>query len=143
MEQALNEFGMGAMLRQPDAQLGTSPAGLLADVINMMRVDVKMMGVLHDVDIEVEEMIEDRMASLLETLVRGEPELLEVTNDIAYQRQKVILEALDSLPTQVAAVHGECFTGGKRRSVRGEPQYRIRDLVGGSESLHRMQSLDL
>jgi hypothetical protein len=95
MEQALDEFDMGAMLRQNNAQLGTSQAGLLADVINMMRVDVKMFGVLHGVDIEVEEMTEERAASLLEALVRGDPELLEVTNEIAHKRQTVILEALD------------------------------------------------
>lgn len=95
MEQALDDFDMGAMLRQDNGQLGTSPAGLLADVINMMRVDVKMFGVLHGVDIEIEEMTEERAASLLEALVRGDPELLEVTNEISHKRQTVILEAID------------------------------------------------
>jgi len=95
MAQAMDEFDMSAMLRQDNERLGTSPAGLLADVINMMRVDVKMFGVIHEVDVQVEEMTEERAAALLEKLVRGDPELLEVTNEIAHKRQMVILEALD------------------------------------------------
>jgi len=95
MKDALDEFDMGAMLRQHNGQLGTSPAGLLADVINIMRVDMKMFGVIHGVDVEVEEMTEERAAGLLEALVQGDPELLEVTNEIARKRQTVILEALD------------------------------------------------
>ena len=88
-------FDVEEQLRQDLEEVGTSPAGLVADVINVMRADIKMMARLHDVDVEVGLMTEERAAEALSGLIQGEPELLEVFNEMAHKRQQIILEALD------------------------------------------------
>lgn len=73
-----------------------SAAEVLADIVNVMRADVRALAGAHDVDVEAERMTEARAADLLAGLTDGEmAALIEVFNEVAAQRDRVLREALD------------------------------------------------
>jgi hypothetical protein len=88
-------FDVEDQLREDLDGVGTSPAGVVADVINVMRADIKMLADVHDVDVEVGRMTEDRAAQVLSGLIQGDPELIELFNEMARKRQEIVVEALD------------------------------------------------
>jgi hypothetical protein len=93
--------GIMKMLLQPayggdgDSE-GTSQAELVADMINLMRLDVARLGDAAGVDIEAAYMTPERAADLLQQLVRGESlALIEVFNDIEEKRELLLQELED------------------------------------------------
>mgnify|MGYP006948680626 FL=1 len=102
MSMLRGDDGIKQMLLQPayggeDGGEGTSQAELVADMINLMRLDVSRLGEAAGVDIGAEYMTPERAAELLQRLVRGESlELIEVFNRIEEKRER-LLEELDGM----------------------------------------------
>lgn len=88
-------FDVEEQLRSDIDSVGTSPAGMLADVVNVMRADIKTLANVHDVDVSVSKMTEERAAEILSGLMHGDPALVQVFNEMAHKRQQIILDALD------------------------------------------------
>jgi hypothetical protein len=67
-----------------------SQADLLADIVNVMRMDTKQMAALHGIDIEVDKMQPDRAAELVESMAgNGEGsglDIIDVFQEIEDQR---------------------------------------------------------
>ena len=88
-------FDVEDRLREDLDSVGTSPAGMLADVVNVMRADIKTLANIHGVEVSVDQMTEERAAEVLSGLMHGDPALVEVFNEMAHKRQRIVLEALD------------------------------------------------
>jgi hypothetical protein len=72
----------------------TSQAEIVADYINIFRLDLKRLGEAADIDIEANRMEPERAAELVQELVKGEgSELMVALNDIE-DRHEMVLEAL-------------------------------------------------
>lgn len=107
--------GIAELLQEEHPETGDSPADIVADVINVMRADTKRIAAQHDVDVEANLMTSDRAAELLSGTVSGDAvELLEVFNELAEQRDRVLEEALD--PDEY-----ESFTEQKHAIMNTEP----------------------
>lgn len=100
-------FDVDERLREDLDSVGTSPAGMLADVVNVMRADIKMLADVHGVEVSVDQMTEDRAAEVLSGLMHGDATLVEIFNEMAHKRQQIVLSAVD----QEAA---ERYLAGKR-----------------------------
>lgn len=93
----LNEGGIKGMLleetfQDPDTGHTYGQAHLVADVINVMRMDTKQMAALHGIDIEVEKMSPERAAELLEDVAKNDGMgIIEVFQEIEDQ-QDIILK---------------------------------------------------
>lgn len=84
------------LLKDDVPGLDASSAEILCDIINVMRADVRMLGRVHDVEIETKQMTEDRAADLVAGIVDGDGlELVAVFNEIAHKRDEVLREALE------------------------------------------------
>jgi len=76
--------------------LDASAAAILADIINVMRADVRRLAQVHDVDVEVQVMSEERAGELIAGITQGDGiELVQAFNAVAEKRNAVLLEALD------------------------------------------------
>jgi hypothetical protein len=72
-----------------------SQAEVIADVINVMRLDNKELGAAVGVDLKADEITEDRVAEMLANSVEGDPtDLVGVFNELEVQRDKVLRELL-------------------------------------------------
>lgn len=96
------EDGIAKMLQRPvygendDGEPTTSQAEVVADMFNIMRLDVKALGDAAGIDIEVERMTPEAAAGLLQGLVKGESfELVEKFNALEDKRESVLLELTD------------------------------------------------
>lgn len=69
-----------------------SEAALVADVINIMRLNTKQLGAVHGVDISVERMTEERAAELIEGIARDEDRTLVAAFEELEDQQDRILE---------------------------------------------------
>lgn len=80
-----------------------SQAALVADVVNVMRMDTKRMAEAHGVDVEIEQMTPERAAELLQGMVKGNDDfdtVIEIFDEIENQRMAILAdvegeEALD------------------------------------------------
>lgn len=111
-----NPSGISSMLKK-ESPTGDSPAEIMADVINMMRADVNALAKLHGVDEQVKMMSPDRAAQLLSGVVSGDGvEIVEVFNEEAARRDRVLREAMDEDAYEqfCRAKLGAMFTGGDR-----------------------------
>lgn len=73
-----------------------SQAELLADVVNIMRMDIKRIGAVHGVHIPIRKMQPDKMAWMLAQMVDGNTApLLQVFNDIEDYHHDVLEEAIE------------------------------------------------
>lgn len=100
--QLLNsEDGMAELLKRPvfeDEQTGHtySQADLIADVVNILRMDSKRMAKAHDLNIEINQMTPDRAAQMLQNVAKGDGlELIQVFDEIEDQRMKIMRELED------------------------------------------------
>lgn len=102
----MNPKRIGTLLRNPDGvadmltsahdETGDSPADIMADVINIQRADNKMIAEQVGVDISINLMTPERAAELLAGTITGNGvELLIVFNELAQQRNRILLELLD------------------------------------------------
>jgi hypothetical protein len=94
--------GIAEILQQPVyAQEGSdepnvSQAEIIADLINLMRLDAKKMADANDVDIRITRMRPEQAAVLVQGLIKGDSlELVEVFNEIEEQREAVLEDVLD------------------------------------------------
>ena len=96
-----NPEGVADLLTETNTETGNSPADVLADVVNVIRADTKMLGKLHGIDIKVKRMSPERAAELLAgSLDGGGVELIEVFNELEDQRSRILSEALPATSYQ-------------------------------------------
>lgn len=90
------------MLRDDVAGVGASPAAILADTINVMRLDNFRLAQALDVDgVGADRMTEDRAAQLVAGVVRGDGwQLVEVFNQVAETRDTILRDVLDDAEYQ-------------------------------------------
>jgi hypothetical protein len=70
-----------------------SQADLVADLVNIMRMDTKRIAKAEGVDVEIERMTPERAAELLQSMAQGDGlELVEVFDEIEDQRMMVLEE---------------------------------------------------
>jgi len=81
----------------PDGdELEYSQAQVIADVINVMRLDNRALGKTVGVDISVTRITEDRVAEMLGDAVEGDPTaLVETFNELEEQRDRILREMMD------------------------------------------------
>lgn len=73
-----------------------SQAQVIADVINVMRLDNRALGETVGVDIMVTRITEDRVAEMLGSAVEGDPtDLVETFNELEEQRDRILREMMD------------------------------------------------
>lgn len=71
-----------------------SQAELIADVINIMRLDTRRMAEAHDVDLDVARMTPERAAEMLQGVAQGEDlGLIEAFDEVEDQRMRVLAAA--------------------------------------------------
>lgn len=93
------ENGVANLLMQPtfgddgEGNPQHSQAELLADMFNIMRMDVKRLGDAAGVDITVQKMSPEYAAELVQGIVSGDSlELLEKFNQLEDKRERIIAE---------------------------------------------------
>lgn len=101
----MNPRKMATKLRKPeriadmlmaDTGTGDSAAQVFADVVNVHRADIRRLGMELGVDVEAENMTEQRAADLLAGVVSGDGvELVIVFNEMAAKRDQLLREVLD------------------------------------------------
>lgn len=97
MRQLMQPGGIAETLKQekyegPDGHR-YSEAALVADVINIMRLNTKQLGAMHDVDIEINRMTEEHAAKLLERMARENDLALVEVFEVLEQKQDDIIKA--------------------------------------------------
>lgn len=91
-----NPSRLASLLTEDVPGIEASSAEVLADIINVHRADVRRLGQVHDVDIDVDLMTEQRAADLVAGIVDGNGmELVEVFNELAEKRNQILVAALD------------------------------------------------
>ena len=93
---------VGELLKKPvypgpdDDEPEYSQAQVIADVINVMRLDNQALGGEVDVDVFVSRITEDRVAEMLGDAVQGDPtDLVETFNELEKQRDRILREMMD------------------------------------------------
>lgn len=108
-----NPEGIGEML-QREGPTGDSPAEIFADIVNVMRADVRRVAAEVDVELEAEHMSEERAAELLSGTIAGDgAALVEMFNEQAAKRDKLLRAVLDDddeYQDFMDAKHGMMFT---------------------------------
>lgn len=107
--QTLNsENGLAKMMQQPafEGEAGNefSQADLIADVINILRMDTKRIAEAAGIDIEISKMTPERAAELLQGVAKGDDlGLIDIFDEIEDQRMKVLeeLEGADAVDEYV------------------------------------------
>lgn len=91
--------GVEELMKQPvyENEYGSfSQAELMADVINILRMDTKQVGATHGVDIEVEKITPEKTAWVLAQMVDGNTEpIVDIFNDIEDQHHDVMEAVMD------------------------------------------------
>lgn len=79
----------------PDTGKEYSQADLVADVINVMRMDAKQMCLMHGIEVEVEKMSPERAAELLEDVAKSDGvAIIEVFQQIEDKRDNVFRQEM-------------------------------------------------
>lgn len=98
MEMMQSEGGMKKMMQKPAFENQAtghefSQADLIADVVNILRMDTKRMAEAHDMDMEISKMTPERAAELLQGVAKGEDlGLIDVFDEIEDQRMLILKE---------------------------------------------------
>lgn len=94
--------GIAEMVNQPmyaqegDDEPTVSQADIIADIINLMRLDIKKIAETQDVEIEIKRMRPEQAAILIQGLIEGDDlGLVETFNGIEEQRETLLEEILD------------------------------------------------
>lgn len=97
-----DDNGIANILQQPvygggeDGEPTTSQAEVIADMFNIMRLDVKALGEAVGEDISVRRMTPESAAAKLQGLVKGESfELIEDFNELEDKRERILLQLTD------------------------------------------------
>lgn len=93
-----SDNGVEELMKQPvyENEYGFySQADLLADVVNILRMDAKRMGAMHGVEVDIQKMTPDKMAWMLAEMVDGNTQpLVGVFNDVEDYHHDVMEQAL-------------------------------------------------
>lgn len=98
METLRSEDGLKSMMLQPafeneESGHQFSQADLIADVVNIMRMDTKRMAEVHEVDMNISKMTPERAAELLQGVAQGgDLGLVDVFDDIENKRMRILAE---------------------------------------------------
>lgn len=101
--------GVEELLKETHPGTGDSPAEIFADLINVMRLDMRRMGLALGVDVECPEITPDRAAELLAGTIQGDGvELVVLFNNEEDRREQILDEiladdALDQFQNQKTA----------------------------------------
>lgn len=91
--------GVEELMKQPVYQneYGQfSQAELMADVINILRMDTKQLGATHGVDVQVEKITPEKTAWVLAQMVDGETKpIVDIFNRIENQHHDIMEEVMD------------------------------------------------
>jgi len=88
-----------------------SQAEVIADVINVMRLDNQALGDAVGIKITVSKITEDRVAEMLSESVNGDPtELVAVFNELEAQRDRILQEIMEEEDYQE-------FVGFKQKNI--------------------------
>jgi len=93
--------GLAEMMQEPafeNEETGHefSQADLIADVVNILRMDTKRMAEAHDIDIEINQMTPDHAAQLLQGIAKGEDlGLVDIFDQVEDKRMEILLEVED------------------------------------------------
>ena len=97
-----SENGVAQLLQEPAYAQGDSPeptvsqAEVVADLVNVARLDQKAIAEAAGLELEVNRMTPEYAALLLQRLIKRESlELIEVFNDLERQREAIISELAD------------------------------------------------
>lgn len=94
-----SENGVETLMKQPvyENEFGSySQAELLADVINILRMDAKRLGAIHGVDLGIEKIEPDRIAWILGEMVQGHTQpMVDLFNGIEDLHHEIMAETLD------------------------------------------------
>lgn len=78
-----------------------SQADLIADVINILRMDTKRIAEANDVDIEISQMTPERAAELLQGVAQGnDMDIIEIFDEIENKRMTILTEIEDESAKQ-------------------------------------------
>lgn len=89
--------GVADLLTETTDDTGDSPAQIVADVINVIRADQKMLAQAHGVELEVNRMTPERAGQILAgTINGGGVELVELFNELEDQRAEILHEVMDA-----------------------------------------------
>lgn len=90
--------GVEQLMKQPvfENEYGQfSQAEMMADVINILRMDARQFGLVHGVDVEVEKITPDKMAWALAEMVDGNTRpLVAIFNDIEDKHHEVMEDVM-------------------------------------------------
>lgn len=96
------EGGIAKLMMRPtfgedeDGEPVHSQAELIADMFNIMRMDVKAMADAADVDVTIEKMTPESAAELVQGIVSGQDlRLMEKFNQLEDKRERVLLKLAD------------------------------------------------
>ena len=88
-----SDNGVKQMLKEQQGDF--SFAELIADSINIQRMDIKRLAEIHGADVEIERMSPDYAAEMLQEGVEGDPsKLVEVFNEMEDQREEILSQDL-------------------------------------------------
>lgn len=93
--------GISQMLLQdqyedPDTGHQYSQADLIADVVNVMRMDAKQIAALHGIDVEVSKMTPEHAAKLMESVTKDSGvDIISVFQDIEDKHDKTLQHLFD------------------------------------------------
>ena len=97
-----SENGVAKLLQEPAYAQGDSPeptvsqAEVVADLVNVARLDQKAIAEAAGLELEVNRMTPEYAAILLQRLIKRESlELIEVFNDLERQRERILAELTD------------------------------------------------
>lgn len=107
--------GVAEMLTEASDETGDSPADIMADVINIQRLDAKMLARQQGVNLSINEMTPERAAELLAGVIQGNGvDLLMVFNELENQHHEILRECMGQESF-------DRFTRAKRRSLYSTP----------------------
>lgn len=87
--------GIAQMLNE-SGPTGDSPAEIFADIVNVHRTDIRVLGKHLGVDVEADHMKPERAGQLLAGTVAGDGvELVVMFNEMAAKRDRLLQEAMD------------------------------------------------
>lgn len=91
----IKELLLQDQYQNPDTGYSWSQADLVADVINVMRMDAKQMCAIHGIEVEVNKMSPERAAELLEGVAKNDGvEIIEVFEEIENKRDHVFKQQM-------------------------------------------------
>lgn len=108
-----NPEGIAEMLHD-EAATDDTPAEIFADIINVMRADIRRLAIARGVDIEANRVTPERAAELLAGTVAGDGvDIVEMFNEQAAGRDRLLRDELseEEYETFMAAKHEMMHTG--------------------------------